>query len=73
MEIVIKSKMKKKQYITRDTAHGGGGIIRIDEEACEILDGILDKLGAHISVKDLASTLIKAAADEAIIKQVEEE
>lgn len=73
MEIVIKAKKKKKQYITRDSGRGGGGIIRIDEETCDILEGILDKLETKISVKELASTLIKAAADYAVIKEEEEE
>lgn len=73
MEIVIKSKKKKKQYITRDYAHGGGGIIRIDEETCDVLEGILDKLDTKISVKELASTLIKAAVDNAVIKEEAEE
>lgn len=73
MEIVIKSKKKKKQYIARDTVKGGG-IIRIDDASCDILEGILDKLNSKTSVKELASTLIKAAADNAIIKEeVEEE
>lgn len=72
MEIVIKKQKKKKQYITRDAAKGGG-IIRIDEETCGVLEGILDKLDSKISVKELASTLIKATADNAIIKEEEEE
>ena len=73
MEIVIKKQKKKKQYITRDNKHGGGGIIRIDEETCDVLEGILDKFDSKVSVKELASTLIKAAADNAIIKEEEEE
>lgn len=73
MEIVIKSKKKKKQRIARDNKHGGGGIIRIDEESCDVLEGILDKLDSEISVKELASMLIKAAADNAIIKEEDEE
>ena len=72
MEIVIKAKKKKKQYIARDSVKGGA-IIRIDDEACDILEGVLDKLGTKISVKELASTLIKAAADNAIIKEESEE
>lgn len=72
MEIVIKSKKKKKTYITRDSVKGGG-IIRIDDESCDILEGILDRLNSKISVKELASTLIKAAADNAVIKEESEE
>ena len=73
MEIVIKTPKKKKQYITRDGRHGGGGIIRIDEETCDILERILDELNTQISVKELASTMIKAAADNAVIKEEEAE
>lgn len=73
MEIVIKTPKKKKQCITRDGRHGGGGIIRIDEETCDILERILDELSTQISVKELASTMIKAAADNAVIKEEEAE
>lgn len=72
MEIVIKAKKKKKTYISRDTVKGGG-IIRVDDESCDILEGILDRLGTKITVKELASTLIKAAADNAVIKEEQEE
>lgn len=70
MEIVIKAK-KKEQHITRDKS--GGGIIRISDEACDILEGIANKLNGETCIKDIASTLIKAAADNAIIKEEEEE
>ena len=70
MEIIIKTP-KKKQYITRDNRKGGG-IIRIDEEACAVLEGILENLNAELSVRQLASLLIKEAANHAIIKEVEE-
>lgn len=71
MEIVIKTK-KKKPRIARDKGKGGG-IIRIDDEACDILEGIADKLESKISIKELASTLIRSAANNAIIKEEEEE
>lgn len=67
MEIVIKSE-KKKHYITRDNRKGGG-IIRIDSEACDVLEGILDNLNTDISVRQLASLLIKEAANNAVIKE----
>lgn len=69
MEIVIKA---KKKHISRD-AERGGGIIRIDDEACDILEGILDKLNTKLSVRELASLLIKEAANHAIIKEESEE
>lgn len=72
MEIILPIKPKKKARITRDKEKGGG-IIRIDEEACQLIEGILNKLKNETSVKQLASVLIKAAADNAIIKEVEEE
>ncbi|MFQ7652359.1 MAG: hypothetical protein ACLRK9_14635 [Roseburia hominis] len=71
MEIVIKTK-KKKPRITRDKGKGGG-IIRIDDEACDILEGIADKLESEISIKELASTLIRSAANNAVIREEEEE
>ena len=71
MEIVIKTK-KKKPRITRDKGKGGG-IIRIDDEACDILEGIADKLESEISIKELASTLISSAAHNAVIREEEDE
>lgn len=70
MEIVIKSQ-KKKPRITRDERRGGG-IIRIDNEACDVLEGILGNLETDISVRQLASLLIREAANHAIIKEEEE-
>lgn len=70
MEIVIKSQ-KKKPRITRDERKGGG-IIRIDNEACDVLEGILGNLETDISVRQLASLLIREAANHAIIKEEEE-
>ena len=73
MEIVIKAK-KKAKLIKRDNRQGGGGIIRIDEESCVILEGIANKLTVDVNIKELASALIKAAADSFIIKEeVEDE
>lgn len=72
MEIILPTKPKKRVRITRDKENGGG-IIRIDEESCQILEGILNKLKNETSVKQLVSVLIKAAADNAIIREVEEE
>jgi hypothetical protein len=71
MEIVLKTK-KKKQHIKRDETRGGDGIIRIDGEACDVLEGILNQLESPMSVRELASVLIKEAANYAIIKEEEE-
>ena len=70
MEIILKTKPKKKISITRDKH---SGIIRIDEEACVLLEDILNKLEHDMSVCQLASTLIKAAIENSIIKEEEEE
>lgn len=69
MEILIKSKPKKKISITRDKH---SGIIRIDEESCILLEDILNNLEREISVCQLASTLIKTAVEHGIIKEEEE-
>lgn len=69
MEILIKSKPKKKISITRDKH---SGIIRIDKEACILLEDILNNLEREISVCQLASTLIKTAVEHGIIKEEEE-
>lgn len=71
MEIVIRSE-KKKHHITRDKRKGGG-IIRIDSEACDVLEGILNNLNTDASVRYLASLLIKEAANNAIIKEEQAE
>ena len=47
-------------------------IIRIDEEACILLEDILNNLEREISVCQLASTLIKTAVENGIIKEEEE-
>lgn len=70
MEIILKTKPKKKISITRDKH---SGIIRVDEEACVLLEDILNNLEREMSVCQLASTLIKAAIENSIIKEEEEE
>ena len=69
MEIVVKTRQKKKISITRDKH---SGIIRIDEESCQLLEGILNKLEHDVSVCQLASTLIKAAVNNSIIREERE-
>ena len=66
MEIVLKTKPKKKITITRDKH---SGIIRVDEEACILLEDILNKLEHDMSVCQLTSTLIKAAVENSIIRE----
>ena len=69
MEIVLKTKRRKPIISRREN---GDGVIKIDAEACDILEGFLEKLGSDITVRQLASEFIKAAANDAIVK-VEEE
>lgn len=69
MEIVLKTKKKKKVSISRDKH---SGIIRIDEEACVLLEDILNNLRSDVSVCQLASTLLKEAINNSIIKEEEE-
>lgn len=70
MKIVIKAKPKKRIAITRDKH---SGIIRVDEEACLLMEDILNKTDADISVCQLASALIKAAVENGIIEVHTEE
>jgi DNA modification methylase len=69
MEIVLKVK-KTKPVITRRS--NGDGVLKIDKEACDILEEILGGLESYIPARTLASELIKAAAKKATFK-VEEE
>lgn len=70
MAIILEANPRKTVRIKRSPK--GGGVIRIDEECCEILEQFLDKLNGAYNVKELASALIKGAADDAIIKMREE-
>lgn len=51
----------------------GDGIIRVDSEAADILEKFLSEAGIGLSVKELASSLIKYAANDTIIKYDEED
>lgn len=70
MPNVITVKRVKKIKINRSTRNEG--IIRIDAEAADLLEEFLTKADGVLTVKDLASELIKYAANDTIIK-VEEE
>lgn len=65
MEIVLKTK-RQEPFISR--RKNGDGVIKIDSEACDVLEGFLEKLDSRVSVRQLASAFIKAAANEAIVK-----
>lgn len=69
MEVVIKTRPKRKITITRDKH---SGIIRVNEEACRILEGIANELEYDASICTIASALIKAAAEGNIIREERE-
>ena len=64
--IVIK---KQPRLIRRDSR---GAVIRITNEAADILEGFLEKTYGSISVCQLASNLIEYAAKDTVIKLEEE-
>lgn len=71
MEIVIKAKKKKNCTIARRA--NGDGVVKIDGEACDDLERVQRELSVDISIRELASLLIKEACNHAIIKVEEEE
>lgn len=66
MPNVIIIKKRRKRAISRGAC--GDGVIRIDPEAADILEGFLLKTEGQVSVKELASSLIRYAANDTIIK-----
>lgn len=71
MPNIIRIKCKRKTAINRGAR--GDGIVRVDQEAVDILEEFLIKTNGQVSVKELASNLIKYAANDTIIKVEEEE
>ena len=66
MPNVITVRKRKEVKITRNVH--GDGVIKIDSEAADALEKILCKVDGDLSVKTLASSLIKYAANDTIIK-----
>ena len=66
MANVITIKRRRNKKISRGAR--GEGIIRIDSEATDVLEQLLEQAGGEIPVKDLASALIRYAANDTIIK-----
>lgn len=62
----VEIKRKSKFLINRTGGRKGGGVVRLDEEACQAIEALIEKTG-NISVTTLTSELIKAAAKEAEI------
>lgn len=71
MPNVITVKRRKGVKISRGAR--GEGIIRIDSEAADLLEGFLQKANGELSVKDLASDMIKYASNDTIIRIEEED
>jgi hypothetical protein len=46
----------------------GDGVIKIDSESADVLERLLGEANADLSVRELASCLIKYAANDTIIK-----
>ena len=62
----VEIKRKSKFLINRTGGRKGGGIVRLDEEACQAIKDLIERTG-NVSVTTLTSELIKAAAKEAEI------
>ena len=71
MPNIIKVKRKKEIKINRSAK--GDGVIKVDSEAADVLEKILSESGVELSVKELASSMIKYAANDTIISVVDEE
>lgn len=69
--IYIKQRPRVKR-IKRDTTRGGG-IVRINEAACQVLDGVLEQVTSDISISELASKFICYAMEHGIVKEEGEE
>lgn len=70
MAHIITVKSRKRSQIKRGSR--GEGIIRIGADAADVLEELLAKADGALTVKDLASELIKYAANDTIIKVIEE-
>ena len=71
MPNVITVKRRKEVKISRGAR--GEGIIRIDSEAVDLLEKFLQEASGELSVKNLASNMIKYASNNTIIRIEEEE
>lgn len=71
MPNVISVKRRKEVKISRGAR--GEGIIRIDSEAADVLENFLQKANGELSVKELASSMIKYASNDTIIRIEEED
>lgn len=66
MPNIITVSRRKEIKINRNTR--GDGVIKIDSDSADILERLLCEANADLSVKELASSMIKYAANDTIIK-----
>ncbi|PNV62240.1 hypothetical protein C0033_09000 [Clostridium sp. chh4-2] len=66
MPNIITVNRRKEVKINRNAR--GDGVIKIDSDSADILERFLCEANADLSVKELASSMIKYAADDTIIK-----
>lgn len=66
MPNIITVSRKSEIKINRDAR--GDGVIKIDCESADLLEELLKKAGGILSVKELASSMIKYASNDTIIR-----
>ena len=66
-------KVKKKKEIKINRGAKGDGVIKIDSGAADVLEKLLSESDGELSVKELASSMIKYAANDTIISVEDEE
>lgn len=71
MPNIITVSRKREVLISRNAK--GDGVIKIDRDSADTLERLLREAGGGLSVKELASALIKYAANDTIIKIEDEE
>lgn len=71
MPNVIIVRRKRDVKISRNAK--GDGVIKIDSDAADLLEKLLRESDGELSVRELASTLIRYAANDTIIKIEDEE
>ena len=71
MANIILVKRKRNVRISRNSR--GDGVIKIDSDAADLLEKLLRESDGELSVRELASALIRYAANDTIIKIEDEE
>lgn len=71
MPNVIIVRRKRDVKISRNAK--GDGVIKIDSDAADLLEKLLRESDGELSVRELASVLIRYAANDTIIKIEDEE